>query len=90
MQDGLGHPGELVVDLEVLALGMLENEVFQIPHFFSETVQLCQEDVFLFGFVGETTFNLLVFSLLSFTAFVGGDAVSFEVLCPPGADGLGG
>jgi hypothetical protein len=41
-------------------------------------------------FVGEAPLDLSVFSFLSFAAFVGGDAVSFEVFCPPRADGAGG
>lgn len=47
---------------------------------------MSEEDFFLFGFVTETTLDLLVLSLLAFATFVGGDAVALEVLGPLGAN----
>ena len=55
--DGLGHFCELDVDLVVFALGVLEDDVFQIPDFSLETVELGQEEFFLFCFVAETALN---------------------------------
>ena len=71
----------------VVALGVLEDAVFQIADFFFETVELGQEEFFLFCFVAETALNLFVFALLSFAASVGGDAAAFGVLGPIGAHG---
>lgn len=70
----------------IFALGMLEDDIFQAPDFFSEDVELGEEDFFLFCFIAETALDLLVLSLLALATFVGGNAVALEVLGPLGAN----
>jgi hypothetical protein len=66
---------------------MLEDDIFQVPHFFFEAVELGEEELFLFGFVAQSALDLFVFALLAFATFVGCDAVAFKVLCPIGTNG---
>jgi hypothetical protein len=86
LQYGLCHPGELVVDSWLGTRRVGKCKVLQTPGS-SQAVQLCKKDIFLLCFIGEPPLKLFLFSSVFFAAFVGRDAVSFEVLCPPGTDG---
>lgn len=64
-------------DLLIVAFGMFEDPVFQIPEFFFQTVHLGEEAISFGRLVIQDILNLLVLAFLFQTAFIGGDAVAF-------------